>query len=49
MDFVSEDTGDQAKQALTNMGAILEAAGSCFKNGTLCAEISVTFCIALVL
>ena len=33
MKFVSEDTVDQAKQALTNMGAILEAAGSSLKNG----------------
>ena len=33
MKFSSEDTAGQAKQALTNMGAILEEAGSCFKNG----------------
>merc|ERR1712002_138084 len=32
MDFVSDDVKEQTKQALTNMGAILEAAGSSFKN-----------------
>lgn len=30
MDFVSQDVGEQTKQALTNMGHILAAAGSGF-------------------
>jgi len=30
MEFVSQDVGEQTKQALTNMGHILEAAGSGF-------------------
>ncbi|XP_057314149.1 2-iminobutanoate/2-iminopropanoate deaminase-like isoform X1 [Hydractinia symbiolongicarpus] len=32
MDFVSNDVQEQTKQALTNMKAILEAAGSSFAN-----------------
>jgi hypothetical protein len=33
MDFVSEDTAEQTKQALMNMGNVLEAAGSSFQKG----------------
>ena len=33
MEFPSEDTVEQTRQALTNMGAILEEAGSSFSNG----------------
>ena len=33
MEFPSGDTEEQTRQALTNMGAILEEAGSSFKNG----------------
>ncbi|CAI8027787.1 2-iminobutanoate/2-iminopropanoate deaminase [Geodia barretti] len=32
MEFPSGDTEEQTRQALTNMGAILEEAGSSFKN-----------------
>ena len=33
MEFPSEDTVEQTRQALTNMGAILEEAGSSFSDG----------------
>ncbi|XP_064624238.1 2-iminobutanoate/2-iminopropanoate deaminase-like [Lineus longissimus] len=32
MDFISDDVAEQTKQALTNMGAILEAAGSSYNQ-----------------
>merc|ERR1719505_188939 len=32
MDFISSDVEDQTRQALDNMGAILEAAGATFSN-----------------
>ena len=32
-EFASTDPAEQAKQALTNLGNVLQAAGSSFKNG----------------